>query len=618
MHGSHWVSMPFNIKEDGFYALSVVKTGAGVWDILIDGEKYDQFKNISLKIDRENIITFLLYILKGQHSIIFRSAENIDTSNGWSLLRIQKLQNVPDRYIDTSTHWVPLNTYSRMLEIGEMFSGNYINVNIARDMAIFTSGGYQFISYYNPEGYLVVGRRKLNSDYFEKYWIPIAAGKVPLSDIPSADFSLSDPHYFISMQIDGEGYIHLAFGHHNNKLKYVRSSYPYEVSKWNVPEGAMEDASEEKNVTYVSFIRLNSGNLLSMFRIGGIGKSYYRLLSYDINTRKWSRIYSPFITDYSYSTPYFWRPVVTKDGTIHLLWTWRLSKFNVEEAWQMLSRFFSGFPNKDIMYAKSLDEGKTWLRSDGSAYGMPIDRRGAGKTRAEIIKTVPLGQSFFNHYGSDYDSKGYPHFTYTQLGDAVNRIPQQWHIYWNGTSWKTDSATKYHQRFDWTRAQQDGFASTYLVRPSILIANDDTAIIISRSREFNNKIELYMAVAPYYKNWTRLVGYEGNLGGWEPQMDLDRWHLENKLDLLLIGITDKEAVKFSYNESRKKKMSRMLSRFNFWLQAICKKEPLEVFAYYSGKGGVGLLETDRNLKENTGYLLEIDYAKMKGAVNIQE
>jgi hypothetical protein len=619
--GENYFSLPFEVKENGFYNLTIVKEGGGVWDILIDGERYEGLTCVSLEFQGEYIIPIPLYLDKGCHSIIFYSSENVPRTHIWRSLSIYKLAFTPNKHIDTQKNWVTLKNNFRMLEIGKMFSGSYINVNIARDMALFTKNGYQYISYYNPEGFLVIGRRELNSTFFEKYWIPISPGKAQIVHSSSREFSLSDPHNFISMQIDADGYIHLAFGHHNTNLKYLRSKYPYTIYQWEAPERGMVGTDNEKDVTYVSFMRMKSGNLLAMFRTGAAGSGYYNLLKYDIVTKSWSTLYSPFITDYGGSSPYFWRPIVSPDGAIHLGWTWRLSIFNDDmEDSPLNKKGFSGFSNKNISYAKSYDEGMTWLNSGDIKYDLPIDRISKSNHQAECIETIPMGESFFNHFGSDFDSRDNPHFTYTRWDNSYEKIPQQWHLYWNGTHWRKSIATHYSSRFKWTRPQRSGRASTYLTRPTIVIAKDDTAIIVSRSNECNNIIELFVSDKANYNSWKRLIAYNGSVGGWEPQVDLDLWHSFNKLDLLLLSVTDKAIAEYyshkSYPEtsrfkSFKKGVKNLLQSFK--LNKHKSKQHSGKISYSGESYNVKILPIDARLDENTGYILEIDYNELRRA-----
>lgn len=489
-----------------------------------------------------------------------------------------------DAFSQSDCQWKPLTPYSRLLEVGAMYDGSYINVNIARDMALLSADGTQFISYYDPDGYLVVAQREWEDACFDKHRLPVGQA--------TPEF-LANPHHFSAMQIDGDGYLHMVFGHHNSPLKYLKSTYPYDASQWNLPATSMTDADEEKKVTYVRFIKLPSGNLLAMYRVGGSGVGYSRLLAYDVKTQRWSVRHSPFVTDQGESSPYFWRPAVSKDGVIHLLWTWRLAEDAVSS---VTDRTSDGFLNKDIAYAWSDDEGRTWKRSDGSAYTMPIQRRPDGAHTAEVVEPVGVREGFFNHYGSYVDNSGRPHFVYSRWENPDSKVSQQWHLYRDRGSWHKARITDYGHRVEWTRAQQRGRASTYMARPSIVVADDGTAVVLSRSRELGDHVEIYLSEDPAYRSWQKRTAFDGSVGGWEPQMDLDRWRQSQRLDVLIVGVTDSDVYR-GLSGNRKKKP---------WYRRLFDRE---------SDDAIEILAVDERLKENIGYLLEIDYAEMKRAVH---
>ncbi|GEM_PF-2578006 len=587
--GECWFSTPLTIPETGAYRFRWLQEGAGVWDLLIDGEVYPSLTGLILK-DGENILPLSVLLDEGQHSLIFRSRGAKPGTYRWSSLRAERPDPAPERFVNARRQWEVLNGHSRKLEIGAMFGGSYINVNIARDRAMFSRNGYQYISYYHPEGYLVVGRRRHDAAYFEKYWVPISGLKAPPAPAPGPPgFSLSDPHYFISMQMDGQGFIHLAFGNQTSALKYLRSAAPYRVDQWVLPEGPLASAEEEKRVTYVQFTALQDGDLLATFRVGTVGDGYSRLVRYDTAQRRWSALYSPFIADEGRSNPYHWRSVVSPDGTVHMAWTWRLSVLDPEEIEAMAKNGFGGFSNRNICYAKSSDGGRTWLRSDGTVYELPIDRSAGGPRRAEVLVEILPGEDFFNHYGADHDAEGRPHFTYTRWGDPQTRVAQQWHLFWDGREWKNRQVTRYTHPVRWTQAQQHGLAGTEVTRPSIVVGADGTAIVISRGAQSGHRIELYLTKAPYDGPWKEVFAYPGSVGGWEPQMDLDLWHETGKLDLLLLAVTDR-AVHEDHKRRKPQKMPLRRKVRNFLL----------------GDPDAKIWKTDAALKEDTGYLLEID------------
>ena len=68
--------------------------------------------------------------------------------------------------------WSALGPGLRMLELGPFDTGSYINLNIARDMALVSQGGFQYGAYYDPQGQLIVSKRRLDSEHLEAQILP--------------------------------------------------------------------------------------------------------------------------------------------------------------------------------------------------------------------------------------------------------------------------------------------------------------------------------------------------------------------------------------------------------------------------------------------------------------
>ena len=52
--------------------------------------------------------------------------------------------------------------YPQLVQVGEGYSNTSVNTTVFRNSSLVTDGDVQYISYYDPEGYLVLGKRKLN------------------------------------------------------------------------------------------------------------------------------------------------------------------------------------------------------------------------------------------------------------------------------------------------------------------------------------------------------------------------------------------------------------------------------------------------------------------------
>lgn len=604
----HWFSVPFEIPEEGGYRLSVSRSGGGNYAAYIDGEKYG-------KLGSDGAIR-PFKIEAGSHSLILYASASAARTQTWGPVTVTGLDEAPAGTADLRSRPAKLENGAKVMQIGSMFTGSYINVNIARDSALFTRLGYQYLSYYNPEGFLVVARRKSGSGYFEKYWVPISGNKIPIAPkTENNDLSLANPHNYISMQMDSQGYIHLAYGQHNSNIKYMRSAHPYSINQWVKPQNS-PGQNNSAGATYVSFFKAGD-RLFSMYRLGPHGRGDQVLYSYNTSNKKWEPLHTPFVSDDGRASPYFFRPAVAHDGTIHLFWTWRLNSYGAEiEDNPVFKNDFSGFVNTDIYHARSSDYGKTWMSSGGVVYKLPIKRNTDGAVYAEQVANIPIGEDYFNHFGSATDRTGRPYIVYTKRDDESG-VAQQWLTHWNGHGWKTNKVTDYKQEIAWTRQQQNGHSSTDLVRPSLLIAPDGRTLVFSRTKEFSNRIKLYISGPQNYITWRPVTLFDGPVGGWEPQFDPDRWDAEGVISLLLVGVTDRAVYEAFDEDSEPWTLGRQLQKSGHDLQRFftalwqkATKGEVEGIDYYSDDTQVDILPVDRRLSHDTGYLMEIPYSEL--------
>ena len=133
---------------------------------------------------------------------------------------------------------------------------------------------YQFTAYYNPEGYLILAKRRLNSNTWK---IKKTAYKG----------NVKDAHNTISIAMDADGFLHVSWDQHNTKLRYARSKFPLELEL--TEELSMTGLQEDK-VTYPEFHNLPNGKLLFCYRSGESGRGNMVINSYDVETNKWTQL----------------------------------------------------------------------------------------------------------------------------------------------------------------------------------------------------------------------------------------------------------------------------------------------------------------------------------------
>ena len=225
----------------------------------------------------------------------------------------------------------------RLVEVGNGYSQTSVNTTVFRNNSLVTQGDEQYISYYDGDGYLVLGKRKLNS------------GQWTLQRTQYKG-NVKDAHNIISMMLDGDGYLHLSFDHHGHKLNYCRSIAPYTLE---LGDKEPMTGVDEGNVTYPEFYPLNGGDLLFVYRSGSSGRGNLVMNRYSVEEKKWYRVQDVLIDGEDQRNAY-WQLYVDEQGTIHLSWVWR-------ETWHVET-------NHDLCYARSYDSGVTWYKGSGKKY----------------------------------------------------------------------------------------------------------------------------------------------------------------------------------------------------------------------------------------------------------
>ena len=156
-------------------------------------------------------------------------------------------------------------------DVGYGWSNNKVNLVKFRKNALTTFKEFQFTAYYDENGYVVLGKRKTNS----KKWETVKTQYKGKS---------SDAHNTICIAIDGDGYLHISWDHHNNKLHYAKSTEPFGLV---LGEEQSMTGFDEKNVTYPEFYNLPNGNLLFFYRSGSSGKGNLVVNTYTSATGWW-------------------------------------------------------------------------------------------------------------------------------------------------------------------------------------------------------------------------------------------------------------------------------------------------------------------------------------------
>jgi hypothetical protein len=382
--------------------------------------------------------------------------------------------------------------------IGDGWSNNSVNTVKFRKNALTTYKEFQFAAYYNETGFLILAKRKLNS----KKWTVLQT---------NFNGNVNDAHNSISIAIDGLGYLHVSWDHHNTKLRYARSLEPLSLQ---LGEELVMTGLQEDNVTYPEFYNLPNGNLLFFYRSGESGRGNLVINSYSTQTKSWKQLQTNLINGENKRSSY-WQACIDKNGVIHLSWVWR-------ETWDVET-------NHDLCYAKSLDGGITWQKSNGELYKLPITL-----ASAEYAWKITQGSNLINQTAMTTDNSGNP-FIVNYWNDD-NKIPQFQIVYLENNIWKKQN----------TAFRKSGFVlggggtkKVPISRPDILIDNSNNKKIVSvlfRDETRDNKVSVAQCDFNKIINWKVTDLSKDSLGQWEPNYDVILWNRDKKLHIFLQNV----------------------------------------------------------------------------------
>ncbi|MCH7397803.1 BNR repeat-containing protein [Belliella sp. DSM 107340] len=375
--------------------------------------------------------------------------------------------------------------------VGEGWANNSINTVIFRRNSLDSDGKLQFIAYYDPEGFVVLGKRELSSDTWE-------LNKTAYKG------NVNDAHNSISIALDGEGYLHISWDHHDNELRYAKSKDPLSLE---LGEKESMTGLGESKVTYPEFHRLPDGNLIFMYRSGSSGRGNLLINKYDLKSKSWQQIHTNLIDGEDKRSAY-WQSYVDQLGNIHLSWVWR-------ESWDVST-------NHDMAYAVSKDQGLTWEKSSGEKYKLPIT-----ESSAEYAWKIPQKSSLINQTGMTADNNGNPYIvTYW----ADEEIPQLQVIYLKDGSWKKASPNHRTQPF---YLGGGGTKRIPISRPQVLVDDQQKIYIIYRDEERDNKVTL---VYQNKSKWDIRDLTNDPVGQWEPTYDISLWKKMQSLHLFVQNV----------------------------------------------------------------------------------
>jgi hypothetical protein len=395
----------------------------------------------------------------------------------------------------------------RVFPIADAWAKNSINAVIFRRNSVITYRDTQFVSFYDPDGFVVLAKRKLDSREWE-------IKKTPYKG------DVRDAHNSISIMVDGDGFLHLAWNHHNSPLSYCRSIRPGSLE---LTETLPMAGNNEQSVTYPEFYRMPDGNLLFFYRDGSSGRGNLVIDHYDTRTKKWMQRQSNLIDGEGQRSAY-WQMAVDPNGTIHLSWVWR-------ESWDVAT-------NHDICYAKSADGGMTWSRSSGEKYFLPITA-----ATAEVACQISQGHELINQTSMCADAQGHPYIA-TYWRSEETTVPQYFLVSHDDRQWRTTQISRRSTSFSLSGG---GTKRIPISRPQILMKNESNAekiYMIFRDAERGDRVSLACCDDLQKGVWLYRDLTTFSVGLWEPSFDTELWRRAKKLHIFVqkVGQGDAESI----------------------------------------------------------------------------
>ena len=387
-------------------------------------------------------------------------------------------------------------------EIAEGWANNQINTAIFRKNSVTSFNGLQYVAYYDSTFRVVIAKRTLGSTTWKITVTPFTG-------------STADAHNSISLAVDGRGVLHLSWNNHNTPLKYARGIRPGSLE---FKEATMI-GNREQRATYPEFYNMPNGDLIFLYRNGASGSGNIILNRYDAKSGSWTRVQDNLIDGENKRNAYMQTAVDSK-GTIHISWVWR-------ESPDVAS-------NHDLGYARSGDGGKTWEKSNGEKYPLPINAR-----TAEYIARIPQNSELINQTSMAADGNGNVYIA-TYWRDQNSAVPQYRLVYFDGSTWRTSQVSNRTTAFTLSGG---GTKRIPISRPQVLV-DSRKVIILFRDVDRGSRASAAICKNIAKCDWNVRDLSKQSLGMWEPTFDQALWNAKHELHLFtqFVGQGDGETL----------------------------------------------------------------------------
>lgn len=393
----------------------------------------------------------------------------------------------------------------RILPIaGNGWAGSSVNVSAGLQNTLISGGEFQYAAFYDQEGSLVLSRRKIGTDVWESSRTKFSA-------------NVADAHNTVAITLDGDGYLHAAWGHHGDPLNYAQGKEPGSLDLEKVESMT---GKHEEQVTYPRFLQLPDGDLYFSYRDGQSGRGNLVLNRYDLENRTWEQVQSVLISGEGERSSYE-AIAVGPGGDLHISWVWRDSP--------------DVATNHDICYARSSDGGQTWTNADGDTLSVPLTKSGV-----KPVVEIDQNRSLMNPPSITVDRNGRPYIANYWIPDESEN-PQYHLLHHNGTKWQQQQVTKRNSAFtlQGTATRRPPISRSIIFtqkrwrksREVYLVYRDEERggrIVVAENRDFSEQ------------NWNFRELTQSSMGAWEPSMDPEQWRRFDQLHMLVQQVEQRD------------------------------------------------------------------------------
>ncbi len=383
--------------------------------------------------------------------------------------------------------FVPLPPDSNVA-LGSAWAANSVNCVPFRMNGVLSRHGVRYAGFYDPHGDVVVAS--------------LAGGALAQRAVIPAARKPFDAHLSISLGMDSEDRLHVAYGAHDSRLQIARTRRPGPGADFSEP--AWLAGGYAQKASYPMFLSLPDESLVLLFRDGSAASGDIRIMRFDGRTALWRddpvALISGRATPGCDRGPYLNSPAIGPRGEIALFLVWRLpSGGGVSVTNVGIACLISGNALRGLAGV------------DGAMVALP-----ATPATAPSAIAIPAGMNLINQAAAAVRADGTPMLA-TYWNDDFG-IPQYRLAWREGSRWRVSTVSRFTTKFE---LSGPGTLPLPHSRPELLLDPDGRARVIFRSRELGGRLLMTSLMPPDYRleSARHQILVDEDLGYYEPVLD---------------------------------------------------------------------------------------------------